>query len=156
MDIIIGIGEYKISNNPEDVLKTMALASCVGITFYSPIKKIAGMIHIALPFPNKSTINIDKPSYFATTGIPIIVNNMTKEYGCLKSELSVQIFGGANSINEKDFFKIGRKNIESVKNVLNEMNLKVDNTDVGGYVSRTLLMDVYSGDINVLTQPIKI
>ena len=51
MDRIIGIGEYIISDDPEDSIKTFALASCVAVTFYNPFIHLAGMVHIALPTP---------------------------------------------------------------------------------------------------------
>ena len=50
MDIIsVGIGEYKVTSNKEHVLKTYALGSCVAIIIYEKIKKIAGLLHVALP-----------------------------------------------------------------------------------------------------------
>jgi len=54
---IIGIGEYAISSSEDDIIKTYALASCVGLVVYNPIAKIVGMVHIALP---DSNINRDK------------------------------------------------------------------------------------------------
>lgn len=154
MDIIIGIGEYGISNNPDDVLKTFALASCVAVTFYCKTKKVAGMIHIALP--SSSDNHIIKPSYYATIGIPLIVGELTKKYGCFKNEILAQLFGGANSINQNDFFNIGEKNVNAVKYILNELGIRIEKINVGGFVSRSIQMDVLSGNILVSTQPIKI
>ena len=49
MNRIVGIGEYVISNAPEDFIKTFALSSCVAVTFYNPSIHLAAMVHIALP-----------------------------------------------------------------------------------------------------------
>lgn len=155
MDIIIGIGEYGISNNSNDVLKTFALASCVAVTFYCKTNKVSGMIHIALPSSSGSKY-IDKPSYYASIGIPLIVNELTIKYGCLKSNISAQLFGGANSINKNDYFNIGEKNINMARYILNELGITVKNINVGGLVSRSIQMDVQTGNIKVSTQPIKI
>ena len=155
MDIIVGIGEYGISNNSNDVLKTFALASCVAVTFHCKTNKVSWMIHIALPASADNNY-IDKPSYYASIGIPLIVNELTIKYGCLKNNISAQLFGGANSIKENDYFNIGEKNIKAVKYILNEIGINVEKINVGGLVSRSLEMDVLSGNIKVSTQPIKI
>ena len=43
MEYVIGIGEYIISANQEDVVKTFALSTCVGIVIYDVNKKILAM-----------------------------------------------------------------------------------------------------------------
>lgn len=39
MEYVVGIGEYIISANQEDVVKTFALSTCVGIVIYDINKK---------------------------------------------------------------------------------------------------------------------
>ncbi|MCX7708982.1 MAG: chemotaxis protein CheD [Clostridia bacterium] len=155
MEKIIGIGEYTITNGAEDRIKTFALASCIAVTAYSPSRRVAGMIHIALPSPTGSD-SVLKPAYYAITGIPLLINKLCNEYGCLKGELKIQMFGGANSISDHDMFHIGKRNIETVANVLSGMNLCIYNAEVGGKVSRTIEFDVATGNVNIFTQPISI
>lgn len=154
MDKVVGIGELAISNKLGDKLKTYALASCVGVTVYSPIKKVAGMIHIVLPNPYEKGYIENIPSYYARTGIPLLVNKICSEYGCLKGELEISLYGGAKSIRENDVFNIGMKNIYAAKKALSDMYLKFNAVEVGGRVSRTLEMDVDTGIVKVITQPI--
>ena len=47
--LVVNIADMRISNNPEDVLVTYSLGSCVAIVLYDPYKKIGGMIHVMLP-----------------------------------------------------------------------------------------------------------
>lgn len=154
MDKIVGIGELAISNNLGDKLKTFALASCVGVTVYSPIRKVAGMIHVALPNPYEKEDGDNNPSYYAHTGIPLLINKICLEYGCLKGELEINLYGGAESIRKNDVFNIGSKNISAVKKILWDMYLKFNAIEIGGRVSRTLEMDVDTGTVKVITQPI--
>ena len=156
MDIIIGIGEYAISNKKEDVLKTYALASCVGITMYCPLTKVGGMIHIALPNHHITELNHSKPGYYASLGVPLLLDMMEKKFHCKKDNLIIQLFGGADSINKMDCFNIGRKNINAITNLLTKMSLKYSFTSVGGHLSRTIEMDIESGQIKMHTQPINI
>lgn len=146
--MIIGIGEYAVSNNKVGKIKTFALASCVAVTAYSPVKKIGGMIHIALPAPT-GIDNNHGPGYYATIGVPLLINRLCQDFGCLKGELKVQVYGGANSINQKDMFNIGESNIKTVLKVLSSLNLKVHHMDVGGTQSRTIELNIGDGSVKV-------
>lgn len=156
MDIIIGIGEYAISNRQEDVLKTYALASCVGVTIYCPINSVAGMIHIVLPDYQTMNEGLSNPGYYASLGLPLLLHKIEKEFGCKKGDLVIRLFGGADSIRENDYFLIGKKNIYAITNILNKMELKHSIAEVGGNLSRTIEMEVATGHITIHTQPIKI
>ncbi len=156
MERIVGIGEYAVSDIESDRLKTFALASCVAVSAYCPPKKIAGMIHVALPAPlNKNDI-LARPCYFATTGIPLFINKLVRDYGCKKDGLIIGVYGGANSIKAEDLFNIGKKNIDTVRKILKELNLKISTSEVGGILSRTLEMNVATGAIKITTYPMKI
>ena len=154
MDKIVGIGKYAISNIEEDSLKTFALASCVAITVYNPLIKVAGMIHIALPTPINREEGMRRPGYYATSGIPLLIHKMCKEYGCKKKDLKIKLFGGASSIRNDDYFKIGSRNCLAIKDTLVSMNLRAMEAQTGGNVSRSLEMDVQTGSIIMMTLPI--
>lgn len=156
MQKIIGIGEMLISNNAGDVIKTFALASCVALVVYSSVRKTGGMIHIALPSPATDEDKIKKPCYYASTGTEKIINKICSEYGCSKGELNISLYGGANSIRENDVFNIGKKNIDSVIESLLKQNLFLKNKDIGGTVSRTIELEISTGNTKVNYQPIRI
>ena len=156
MNHIVGIGEYTVSDNLLDTIQTYALASCVAITVYSKTRKVAGMIHVALPECIDERYAKLKPGYYATTGVPLLFEKICKDFGCLKSDLQIQLFGGAHSIRKNDLFEIGAKNIEAIKSMLAKMGLTYHLTEVGGNISRTIVMDVATGSIQLYTQPIKI
>lgn len=155
MDRIVGIGEYVISNNKSDIIKTFALATCVAVTVYSALKTTAGMVHIVLPHPTSSgNDKSQNPYYYATTAVPALINEMQLRYGCKKDELDIKLFGGAKSVFGNDIFNIGNKNVEMVKKVLGEMGLRYSVADTGGVNSRTLIMEIADGTVRVLLQPI--
>lgn len=156
MQRIVGIGEMIISNNIEDTIKTFALASCVGVAVYSSFRKVGGIIHIALPKPTNSEEGVIRCCYYASTGIPLFINRLCEVYGCLKGELRISLYGGAESIRSNDIFNVGRKNIEASKNILSEMNLKFNDTETGKNVSRTIELDLFTGQVVVRYQQIKI
>jgi chemotaxis protein CheD len=155
MEIVIGLGEYAISNKPEDYIKTYALSSCVAITTYCREKKALGMVHIVLP---NSTINpnlsIEKPCYFADTAVPFLIQETCKLAYCSKDDLIIGIFGGAKPIRRKDIFNIGDRNVEEAIFQLNKLGIKANHIDTSGAHSRTLMMDVSSGTPKIYYQKI--
>ncbi|PKM95213.1 MAG: archease [Firmicutes bacterium HGW-Firmicutes-1] len=156
MEIIIGLGEYAISKSKEDVIKTYALSSCVAVTVHSPLRQVGGMIHIVLPDHKMSDSPQTSAGYYATLGLPYLVQKILNDFGCLKHELVIRLFGGASSIEKNDVFNIGNKNIEAITNILDEMKLNYFLSEVGGNISRTIEMDVASGAVKVYAQPIKV
>lgn len=152
MDIPVGLGEIAISKNPDDCIKTYALASCVGITAYSKNNHIAGMVHIVLPERPKNSETRVPPGYYASTGVPLFIKKLLTA-GCYKSDLTICIYGGAKS-HCKDHFNIGRRNLFSVQKVLTELGFNFTLVDVGGNISRTLMMDVSTGNVSIDKLPI--
>lgn len=153
MELVVGLGEIIVSDREEDVIKTFALASCVAVTVHSPLKKVAGMIHIVLPHPFDRRDCEERPGYFAESGIPLLFQKMCGYYGCRKEELRVQMYGGADSINRKDIYRVGLQNINAARQKLIEMGIAVCGADLRGTESRTIAMEVGSGRIEVLRQP---
>jgi chemotaxis protein CheD len=150
MEYIIGIGEYKIINNPEDVIKTFALSSCIGIVFYCQRNNLMAMVHIALPDSNIDLAGAKKlPGKYADTAIDFLYNYFCIKNMIKKNELQISIFGGAVSA-QKDFFKIGERNIEAVKKHLKSKGLSIMYEDIGGRVSRTLVAYANTGSIEVI------
>lgn len=155
MDRIIGIGEYAISDDTSDVLKTYALSSCVALTVYDPIKKVLGMVHIALPdsgIIKNGTIAC--PANYADTAVPTLIQKVCFGYGCNMEELELRLFGGARSIRKDDVFNIGTRNVEMVESVLSQMNLKMCYSDTGGNTARSVAADVATGTVKVVYQPL--
>ncbi len=151
MDRIIGIGEYDVSNNVNDVLKTYALSSCVALTIYDPVKRVLGMAHIALP--SLQSTPAFNPAYYADIGIPVLIRKFCMGYGCNKENFLIKLFGGAESV-KKDVFNIGMKNIAMVETVLKKYNLKINHYDTRGNKTRSIAADVATGTVKVKYQPL--
>jgi chemotaxis protein CheD len=155
MERVIGLGEIVVSNQIEDVLKTYALGSCIGITVYSAVRKVGAMGHIVLPRPLGFPSGNEKPGNYASIGVPLLINKICFDYKCLKSELKVSLFGGAGSSNENDLFQIGKRNSDEVIKVLKHLNVEFITADIGGAFSRTIEMDILTGNVKVSRLPIR-
>jgi chemotaxis protein CheD len=145
----VGIGEYVVSNNPGDTIKTYALGSCVAVVMYDETSKVGGMIHIALP---DSKVNPKKaetrPGFFADTGLPIFLKEMKKK-GATRNTSWIKLAGGSNIMDESNTFDIGRRNAIAVKRYLWKNGLGVIKEDIGGNISRTVSIKVSTGEVAV-------
>ena len=145
----VGIGEYYVSGDKNEEIKTFALGSCVGVLVYDKVKKIAGLIHIALP---DSSINVEKdrnlPGYFADTGLPRFLNDLKKNRASRESSW-IKIVGGSNIMDESCRFDIGKRNVLAIKKYLWKQRLGIIAEDIGGDISRTVSLRVADGTVIV-------
>lgn len=148
-EIHVGIGEYGVSRNGEDVIKTYALGSCVAIIIYDKMKKMAGLIHIALP---DSSVNSDKarnkPGYFVDTGLPLLLKEM-RSRDADRNHVWLKIVGGSNIMDAESRFNIGKRNVLAIKKYLWKNRLGIIAEDVGGDISRTVSVSVSTGEVIV-------
>ncbi|QHW34003.1 chemotaxis protein CheD [Paenibacillus rhizovicinus] len=151
---VVGIGEWRCSNIESETITTFSLSTCVGVTVYCPYRKVSGMLHILLPTPRKEEEAEKQPGRFATTGIPLLIREMTEIYGCRKSSLEVRLYGGASSGKRHEIFEVGSRNLEQAQAELRKLNLVPKIAEVGGSISRTLEMNVKTGIVHMRTLPL--
>ena len=153
--IQVGIGDYAVSANPTEELKTYALGSCVAVLIYDKLQKVAAMMHIALP---DSEVNPGKaqqmPGYFADTGIPRLLSKM-KSHNAKRHSIWIKLIGGSNIMDENRRFDIGKRNVLAIKKLLWKYQLDTVAEDIGGGISRTVSISVESGEVLISSGPKK-
>lgn len=148
MDVLVNVGDCAVSSNPSDIIKTYALATCVGITAFSRRNRVAGMLHSLLPNCPDAASKVLRPYTYVDTGLPIFIEKMLKS-GCLKSDIVFQVYGGASSSAKQDFFKIGSRNLVQAEDILIAYRVDYRMIDVAGHFSRTLIMEALTGNVKV-------
>jgi len=152
--MVLGIGDYGATSDPDEVIKTIGLGSCVAVICSDVTAGIASMIHIALPDSSLSPERkIEKPGYFADTGIPILFETM-KQAGWRPGtgKLTVKLAGGASILDPNGTFNIGKRNILAVESILWSMGMGPVAEDVGGTISRTVSIVTQTGVV-LVTSP---
>ncbi|MEW6426714.1 MAG: chemotaxis protein CheD [Thermodesulfobacteriota bacterium] len=149
--IIIGIGEYGVSADPRETIKTFGLGSCVAVAVFHRPSSVAGLVHVALW---NSRANGQKarelPGYFADTGIAALLRQVGEEAGRIHArELEVKIAGGASVFDPNDVFMIGYRNVLAVKHVLARFGLAPAASETGGELSRTVEVHVGKGTMTI-------
>ena len=150
-EIVVGISDFKVSNNISDVLVTYALGSCVGVTIYDPVVKVGGLLHFMLP---ESSLDMRKagenPAMFADTGIPVLFKTCY-ELGAKKKRMIVKVAGGASILDDANFFRIGQKNVTAMKKLFWKNNVFIEGEDTGSNCNRTFSIHISTGKVFVRT-----
>jgi chemotaxis protein CheD len=149
--IKVGMADYKIAKFPKS-LTTLGLGSCVGICLYDRRTKTIGMAHIMLPSSKKIRNNKNKYK-FADTALVLMLDEMEKE-GVNLRNLIAKIAGGAKMFNFESIseaMNVGKRNSEAVRELLNNLSIKIIADDCGGNFGRTIIFDSNNGDLKVKT-----
>lgn len=149
-NIVVDIAEMKVSKNPEEVLVTYALGSCLGIALYDPVVRIAGLAHIMLPessIDSKSAADFNAMKY-VDTGIPMLYKAMYAA-GAEKRRIKNAVIGGAQIMDDNGFFNIGKRNYTALRKMFWRNNVLIDKEHVGGRINRTVRLEVSTGNIFV-------
>lgn len=145
--LVVGVGEGGVSRDPDAMLVTYALGSCVAVMLHDPVAKVAGMVHYMLPESSMSREKSDaRPWMFADTGISHLLR-ATLEQGAEKRRLVISAAGGAQIMNDNSMFNIGKRNCLALRKALWKFGLIAHAEETGGTVARTVRMEVGSGRV---------
>ena len=145
MNLIVGVSDMKVSNDPDSVLVTYSLGSCIGIAVFDPMVKAGGLLHYMLPESSLDAIKAAaNPFMFADTGIPRLFKSIY-ELGGVKSRMRVVMVGGSKVLDQNGFFNIGKRNEMAARKLFHRNNVVVDFVDTGGNGNRTIRLAVKDG-----------
>jgi len=143
--LVVGMSDCKVTRDADAVLVTYALGSCIAVAMHDPLTKVSGMLHYMLP---ESAIDSRKaeqnPFMFADTGIPRLIDELRAAGGDGK-RMVVRLTGGAQVLDSRGVFQIGKRNYLAARKILWKAGILVAAEAVGGEVSRTIRLEVGSG-----------
>jgi chemotaxis protein CheD len=147
--LVVGVADVVTSNDPGAELVTYSLGSCLGITIYDPVRKAGGLLHIMLPDSKIDPAKgISAPYMFVDTGVPRLFQSVCN-LGAERHRLIVKVAGGAQLLDPQGIFNIGERNWTALSALLSRNGYTVHARDTGGVVSRTLRMDMTTGNVTV-------
>ena len=144
--IKVGMADLKIAKAP-DLLTTLGLGSCIGLTLYDPVSKVGGLVHYMLPDSTKlkNNTNIAK---FGDTGIRELYKQVVAN-GANPKRLVAKIAGGAKMFEVSGLSNVGNvgeRNAEEAVLILKELNVPLIARDTGLNYGRTVVLDCENGD----------
>ena len=148
--IVVGMADLRVAKDPE-VLTTLGLGSCVGITLYDKTHKIGGLAHVMLPtYKGFEGQNIAK---FADSAIIELVNQLSR-IGAPRNLLVAKLAGGAHmfgNTQNNDMLKIGERNAAASAAILRQLGIPIQANDTGGTHGRTIELYMDTGALKIKT-----
>ncbi len=143
--ITVGIADCRVSSDPNELLVTHGLGSCIAVAIHDPVAKVAGMLHFMLPDSRAAgEAAKQRPHMYADTGIPDLFHS-AYAHGADKRRIIVRLVGGAQVLDPNGVFNIGKKNHAACRRILWAAGVLIQAEEVGGSVSRTVRLEVASG-----------
>lgn len=147
--IRVGISEFRLAAAP-CVLVSYGLGSCLGVALYDPGLQFGGLAHTLLPTA-RVVIAGERQTKFVDSAIKLMVNELCAQ-GATRERLVAKLAGGANMFSAPGLAAdsgIGHRNIQTARQILNELGIPVVAEDVGGHSGRTVEFDVAAGKLLV-------
>jgi chemotaxis protein CheD len=143
--IIVGVADMRFSSEPEDVIITYSLGSCIGLTLFDTDKGIGGLVHCMLPLSKIDAAKAEaNPFMFIDSGVTAFLQALF-DRGAQRKTLVAKVAGGAQIMDDKGVFNIGERNNTVVRKMLWKNNILVSGEDVGGSTPRTMSLDLATG-----------
>jgi chemotaxis protein CheD len=148
--IMLSLGEWAVSDDPERELVCLGLGSCVAFCAYDTRLHVAGMAHMVLP-DSEDGKRSGAEAKFVDVAIPLVIGEMQK-LGALINRLHVHLVGGAQMLTGASFsdsMMIGQRNVEAAHAAIKRLRLPLTSEDTGGDAGRTVRLAVASGELEV-------
>lgn len=154
----VGMADLNICKSP-DVITTLGLGSCIGLTLYDPVTKIGGMVHYMLP-DSTQVRNNENIAKFADTGIDELLKKVIAA-GASKQRLVAKIAGGAKMFETTGVSAIGNigaRNAEAAKQILKQNGIRLIAEDTGLNYGRTVELHCETGEFHIkaVGRPVKV
>lgn len=130
-------GDCRVSDAERDILSTV-LGSCIAACIYDPVANLGGMNHYVLPYNNGSMHN----TRYGDDALPRLIKQLQFR-GADRRRLVAKIFGGARILaGDAD---IGQMNIDFAERFLQESDIPIVDSDIGGQSARWVDFHPVSG-----------
>lgn len=139
-------GKLKIYDK-DVILKTSPLGSCVAVVAYDKTIKVGGVAHIMLPGKSPKEDKQEENNY-AENAIENLLDELNKS-GSKKGNIEICLIGGANVL-KKENDTIADNLISSIFEIIEQKNLNIKKTSLGGYERRTAKLTLHSGIVTFI------
>lgn len=136
----------------EAMMMRTVLGSCVGITFWSPRRRIAALCHAMLPaYPLKPPEGMSRAAGHRYVDFAIRdIARQLDALGVLRGEVQTKLFGGGDVLlvsNEAARPTVGKLNCEAALRVLDEEGFIVTASSLGGTCGLNIHFHTGTGEV---------
>jgi chemotaxis protein CheD len=159
--INLGVGEAHVASTPSHIWTV--LGSCVAVVLYVPQLRISAVCHALLPSPTNHSEPCEKSCprpckiphgalgelRYVTCCMSHMIRGLAR-LGAMPAQMKGAVVGGADVIRWRDPMEsVGRKNVDCAMEILEDCNIPVLHSDVGGTQARTLSYETDTGELKV-------
>lgn len=142
--VVVGVGDLGVGRGPGAQVVTYALGSCVGVFAWHPVARVGACLHYLLP----DNPGAGDPLKYGDTGISALLRAVAPSSRELH-RLRIVAAGGANLHRDIELFRIGERNVATLRRELAVRGLALAAQDLGGDRPRTARLDVGTGRVEV-------
>jgi len=150
-NVYIPAGRFRVGKKSPHRFQA-CLGTCLGLALYDQEREAGGLIHILLPSPpGEAGFEPDTPEKYASTGIPMLINELIR-MGCTTKALKATIAGGAlvGPVSRIDLgLDIGGRSADIARQILKEQGIEILRSETGGFFACTLELDMTTGETKI-------
>ncbi|MRR05793.1 MAG: chemotaxis protein CheD [Deltaproteobacteria bacterium] len=137
-------GEFHFAVRPTIV--STVLGSCVSVTMHNPERTMGAICHAVLP----DELNPGEPYRYVDSAIAAMLR-LFDRYRINRRDIQVKLFGGSDILphgeNGYRYMTVGQQNILRANQIIEQEQLHIIASDVGGTRGRKLLFHTHTGEI---------
>jgi len=141
--IDVNTGQIGIARG-NGILRSVALGSCIAVVAYDVKKKIGAIAHIMLP--GTAPADSEYKNRYASNAVAEVLAEMA-EAGSQNSDIEVCMVGAGNVL-EKEDDTVCTANIKAVTKLLNDNNIPIRASVIGGIERKSVFLDIQTGSIS--------
>lgn len=145
--ITVGLGEFRVTADPQALLACLGLGSCLGLALYEPMTRVAALAHFVLPSGGEGRPD-GGGARFIDSGVPRVVAEMER-LGATRRFIFARLAGGAQVVPAARAVRVGERNVEAAIEALRALSIPIGATHVGGECGRTIRLHCATGRLVV-------
>jgi chemotaxis protein CheD len=155
-ELVVGIGGMSVTTQKSSTLIARALGSCIGLALIDVGAGVAGLCHVHLPAaPTGSVAEGEPPARYADVAVEALLEAVCAQGGS-KRAVEAVIAGGATMFagagTRPAHEQVGPRNERRVREELARLGIRLAGAATGGSEGRTIIVDVATGDVTVLSR----
>ena len=150
--VVLGLGDWQVTADPEAVLGCLGLGSCVALIVHDASLSIGARAHIVRPDSRAGRTTVSEAK-FVDIAVPKLVDEMLAA-GANRARIHAGIVGGASMLLGSmfaDTIQVGARNIAASRVALQRASVHLGLDETGGGHGRTVWLHVASGEVEVST-----
>ena len=153
-EVVLAPGQVSFMTRPTR-LRTL-LGSCVAFTFWHPQRLIGGMCHFMLP----ARLRHDQPldGKYGDEALELLLQH-ARAHGTQAQDYQVKVFGGGEMFPAQQYLparNVASLNIRAALALAEHHHLHLKAQDMGSTGYRTIVFDLWNGNVWVRHQPMGI